>query len=62
MVPPAETPPVSATDTDDAESAVPAVPDDGAVSDSDGEPAPTVVSGIVAPQAEDAEPLLASPS
>jgi hypothetical protein len=61
IVPPGDPPPDSAADTSDAEIAVPTVPADGALTDSEIVAAPTVVSAIPAPHVELAAELLPSP-
>lgn len=57
-VPPGADPPESAADTSDAEIAVPAVPDDGAVNANDVDAGATIVASIDAPHAEADPPLL----
>jgi hypothetical protein len=62
-VPVGDAPPESAADTDEASTFDPALPGDGALNEpNDGEAAPTTVSTIPAPQAEEADALLESPS
>jgi hypothetical protein len=60
-VPLGEDPPESAANTSDAAIALPAVPVDGAVSDSDGEAADTVVSTMPGPHVVSVQLLSASP-
>jgi hypothetical protein len=57
-----ENPPDSAADTEDAEIALPDVPDAGALTDSDGCAVATVVLVMPAPQVELASGLFAPPS
>jgi hypothetical protein len=62
-VPPGEDPPDNTADTAEAAIALPALPDDGALTDNDVADgvAPTTVSGIPSPHAECDPPLPPSP-
>jgi hypothetical protein len=62
IVPDGVDPPASDVDTDEAETAVPAMPDEGAPTEPNDGPALTTVSLIPAPQVEAAGWVLVSPS
>jgi hypothetical protein len=62
IVPDGDEPPDKATDTDPADFALPAVPDDGALTDpNDGDAAPTLVSVIDPPHPDSVALLFESP-